>query len=113
MVKMALPNSHLAYVDRSKIVDYLLSIAHADGRSKAQFFFRFGFRLEEWNVLAEALRTVGTSNPVTSVVESPHGLRYTVDGSIETPDGRSPRVRTVWIVEPGSAGPRLITAHPL
>ncbi len=31
---------------------------------------------------------------------------------LQTPDARTPKVRTVWIVEPGSRGPRLITAHP-
>jgi hypothetical protein len=110
---VTLPHGERAYVDQSKITDYLLSPTHPDGRSKAQFFYLLGFRIEEWQVLAESLRRVGTSNPVTSVVESPHGVRYTVDGKILTPDGRTPRVRTVWIFEPNSRGPRLITAHPL
>jgi hypothetical protein len=102
-----------AYVDRFKITDYLLSRSHPDGRTKAEFFTRFGFRIERWQELAEALRAVGTGNPVIAVVESAHGLRYTVDGPMQAPDGRTPRVRTVWIVEPGGPGPRLITAHPL
>jgi hypothetical protein len=55
---------------------------------------------------------LGASSPVTAVVESPHGTRYTVAGPLRAPDGRMPMVRTVWIVEPGSP-PRLITAHPL
>jgi hypothetical protein len=63
--------------------------------------------------LADALRMVGTSNPVSASVQSPHGIRYVVDGLLPTPINRSPRVRTVWIVEAGSAGPRLITAYPL
>ncbi len=109
---MVLPGSAEARVDREKIAEYLLSLSHPDGRTKAEFFMRFGFRAEGWQELAEALRTVGTSNPVVAVVESAHGVRYTVDGSIQAPDGRTPRVRTVWIVEPGSPGPRLITAHP-
>jgi hypothetical protein len=69
--------------------------------------------MDDWQVLAEALKAVGISNPVTAVVQSSHGTRYTVDGPIQCPDGRTPSVRTVWIVEPGRPGPRLITAHPL
>ena len=109
---MVLPGSAAARVDREKIAGYLLSLSHPDGRTKAEFFMRFGFRAERWEELAEVLRTAGISNPVVEVVESAHGVRYTVDGSIQAPDGRKPQVRTVWIVEPGSHGPRLITAHP-
>ena len=110
---MNLPNSDRAHVDRYKITDYLLSQTHPDGRTKAQFFMRFGFRSDTWQELAQALQKVGTSNPVVAVAESLHGARYTVDGAIQTPDGRTPRVRTVWIVEPGGSGPRLITAYPI
>lgn len=107
---MTLPDSNRAYVDQHKITDYLLSPTHPDGWTKAQFFMRFGFRPDAWQKLADALQEVGVSNLVIAVAESPHGARYTVDG---VPDGRTPRVRTVWIVEPGSSGPRLITASPI
>ena len=109
---MVLPGCAEARVDRHKITEYLLSLSHPGGRTKAEFFMRFGFRAERWEQLAEALRAAGTSNPVVAIMESPHGVRYTVDGSMHAPDGRTPRVRTVWIIEPGSPGPRLITAHP-
>ena len=108
-----LPNREHARVDPSKIINYLLSQSHPDGRTKAEFFTRFGLRAERWQQLAEALRAVGTTNPVVAVVESLHGVRYTVDGSMQAPDGRMPKVRTVWIIESEGYGPRLITAHPL
>ena len=107
---MMLPDSNRAHVDRSKITEYLLSLSHPDGHTKAAFFMRFGFRVERWE--AEALRLVGTNNPVMASEHSPHGVRYTVEGLLQAPDGRKPKVRTVWIVEPDSRGPRLITAHP-
>jgi hypothetical protein len=110
---MLLPDRERAYVDRTKITDYLLSLSHPDGRSKAEFFSRFGFEVGEWQALADALRAVAQSNPVVQIVESPYGVRYTIDGLLAAPDGRTPRVRTVWIAEPEGAGPRLITAHPL
>jgi hypothetical protein len=107
-----LPDSSVARVDRTKVVDYLLSSSHPDGRAKAAFFTRCGFKVEEWEVLAQALQNVGMSHPVKGVVESAYGKRYTVDGPLQTPRGLTPKVRTVWIVEPGHP-PRLVTACPI
>lgn len=44
-------------------------------------------------------------NPVVTAVDSPYGTRYSVDGELQTPSGRLPRVRTVWI------GGAMITEH--
>ncbi len=110
---MRLPNAEDARVDREKLTDYLLCVSHPDGASKAEFFARLGFRLEDWAALADALRRHGAHGGVVNTVDSAYGTRYAVDGPLETPDGRNPLVRTVWIVEKGSARPRLITAHPL
>ena len=108
-----LPDRDRAQVDDAKIRDYLLSLTHPDGRSKALFFMRFGFHAEKPLALAEALLDIARRNEVVSVARSKYGVRYTVDGPLRAPDGRSPMVRTVWIVTPGAKGPRLITAHPL
>jgi len=110
---MMLPDSDRAYVDQLKITEYLLSLSHPDGHSKAAFFVRFGFRAARWQELADALRRVGISHPITTSEQSLQAVRYTVDGLLQAPDGRTPKVRTVWIVEPGGRGPRLITAHPM
>ena len=109
---MRLPNSDHASVDRQKLTNYLLCVSRPDGGSKAEFFARFGFRVEDWEVLAEALRRHGAHHDVVYTVDSAYGTRYAVDGRLETPDGRNPLVRTVWIIK-GSRAPRLITAHPL
>lgn len=110
---MKLPNARQARVERTKVVDYLLSESHSDGRSKAAFFLSFGFDRRRWGVLAEALRTHGAANEVVAIEESNYGTRYLVDGIIETPDGRNPRIRTVWIIDSVNDEPRLVTAHPL
>ena len=108
---MRLPNAEHARVDEGKITDYLLSPTHPDGRNKAEFFTRFGFRIHDPQTFREALRRQGTRYPVVRVVESDYGTRYIVAGELETPDGRNPRVRTVWMLDEGSATPRLITAY--
>ena len=110
---MELPFIDSLRIDQSKITGYLLN--EATGRGKATFFLRLGFRLDEWETLVAALKAQARGNTVVSVVDSPYGKRYSVDGAIETPDNRQPRprVRTVWILETGTKAPRLITAHPV
>ena len=109
---MKLPRARRARVDESKVVGYLLSTHHPDGRSKAAFFGSFGFSAARWELLADALRKHGTNGDVTSIAASDYGTRYSVDGVIATPDGRNPRVRTVWLIDERGE-PRLITAYPL
>jgi len=110
---MQLPNAHLAKVERAKITDYLLNTAHRYGASKARFFAQFGFRLEAWEVLAAALREQGQRHEVSRTWETGFGPRYEVEGELAAPDGRRPRVRTIWQVDHGEIAPRLITAYPL
>lgn len=110
---MQLPHAQRAIVDKRKIVDYLLNPVHPDGAGKAAFFAGFGFAQKEWSVLAEALKRHGQTCAVTKTVESPYGTRYIAEGSLETPSGRRPAIRTVWMIESGTLPPRLITAHPL
>ena len=110
---MRLPNAHRAAVETEKITEYLLSITSPRGRSKARFFLRFGFCLDNWQAFDEALKVHGAAHEVASVVDTVHGLRYRVDGIIETPDGRNPRIRTVWQIDTGADYPRLVTARPL
>lgn len=107
---MDLPFAHRLRVDETKITGYLLS--HSNGRGKAAFFLGFGFDLEKWTALAHALTQLAQTNPVAAKVDSPYGTRYSVDGELQTPSGRRPYVRTVWILERDSDEPRLITAHP-
>lgn len=110
---MNLPHAERARVERKKIVEYLLSSSHPDGGSKARFFSRFGFAVTQWRVLAEALKGHGRTYSVVSSVASKHGTRYTVDGYLSTPDGREPKIRTVWLLAKRSKSARLITAYPV
>ncbi len=109
---MKLPNAHLAVVEQVKIAGYLLNAAHPDNGGKADFFLALGFRTGGWHNLATAFRKLAAECPVTKKMESPHGLKYIVDGKIETPAGKSPGVRTIWVVDQGSETPRLVTAYP-
>ena len=109
---MKLPNAAKAVVEREKIADYLLNPAHPDNGGKAAFFEKLGFRRKEWKTLAEALQTLAGKADVTESLRSPHGQKYVIVGRIESPVGKSVTVKTIWIVDKGLAGARLVTAYP-
>ena len=108
---MKLPNSHLALVEREKIAEYLLNTEHLDNGGKALFFISLGFTRAEWFTLANALMKVAHETEIAISMESSHGIKYIVDGRMSTPSGKSPTVRTVWIVDKGNERPRLVTAY--
>jgi hypothetical protein len=110
---MRLPYAAKARVERRKIVDYLLSLSHPDGSAKARFFVRFGFSSQEWKIFAQALRQHGRDHDVRASMESRHGTRYSVDDALKTPDGRNPKVPTVWVLAKRSKSPRLVKAYPI
>lgn len=109
---MKLPDAEQAVVAREKIVDYLLSPTSPRGASKARFFRQFGFRVEEWEVFAAALQLHCRQHEVATTLAAEYGIQYVIIGLIETPDGRNPRIRSVWQVDYGTAYPRFITARP-
>lgn len=109
---MYLPSASDALISPGKIVGYLLSFEHRDGRGKAEFFTRFGFTRQAWQQLASALLEHARSNEVEKTEESAYGTRYIVTGALETPDGRNPLVRTVWFIGSDDPRPRLVTAYP-
>ena len=109
---MRLPNAEQDRDAPEKTQGYLLSTEHEDGKDKAGFFLRFGFTREQWQVFADALRAHAVAHEVTSIRETPHGMKYVVDGVLETPDGRNPSVWTVWMLSADSEAPRFLTAYP-
>ena len=110
---MKLPNFENAIIPQAKIAEYLLSPTHRDGRTKAEFFTRFGFSRENWEEMASALRQHSAEHEVTKIDRSRFGIRYVIDGIIRTPDGRTPNIRTVWFIETGGQIARFATAYPL
>ena len=111
---MKLRNAHLAVIDRSKVLDYLLNEAHPDNGGKARFFASLGFSREDPDRLIKALRDVAEHGEVVSSAESAHGQKCVVDGQVsgQTQESRQWSIRTVWIIDRGEDAPRLVTAYP-
>lgn len=62
---------------------------------------------------ADALIAHARLCQVTKMSDSKFGAKYQIDGPLSCPDGRSPAIRAVWIVDSGTNFSRLVTAHPL
>ena len=108
---MRLPYLEKAFVEAQKITAYLLSEENSGGKSA--FFVAFGFDVTQPEALEQVLLAHAAANEVARVSETPHGTKYIIDGKMQTPDGRSPQVRSVWIVDRGKEVPRLVTTYPL
>ena len=95
-----LPNREHAYVEESKLTDYLLSDSHPVGRSKAQFFKAAGFDKLNVDILARALVHIAETQAVEDITTG-YGSKYVADGTLHSPQLGPLNVRTVWIVDRG------------
>ncbi len=109
---MRLPYAEQAVVHPNKLNDYLLSLTHPEGRAKARFFVSYGFTADDPAKLSSSLRQHALGNEASLSKDNKFGRLFLVEGPLVTPDGRNPSLRSVWIIEPESTTPRLITAYP-
>ena len=86
---MKIPNAQAAYVERSKLTEYLLSTTHPIGRSKAVFLRTLGFADDSVGGLEQGLVAIAKTEEVVDVERSEYGMKYTIDGPMDTPGGRA------------------------
>ena len=110
---MKLPNAKNAYIPKEKLTDYLLSETHTDGKTKAKFFRLIGLSEDNISKLEAVLLKVAATQPIKNISESIHGVKYVIDGEIQSPTGKVAKLRTIWIVEPVKNRPRFVTAYPV
>ena len=110
---MKLPNREKAYIPLPKLHNYLLSKMHSIGKWKAGFFLSCGFDAKNVNELERHLIAIAQSEDVREVIPSAHGTKFVIDGLLQTLDGRSVQIRTIWIIDGGEDRPRFVTAYPL
>ncbi len=110
--KMLLPNRENAYIPPEKLTGYLLSETHVAGKAKAKFFRAHGYNNNNVHLLEQGLLLIARNNEVEEETTSPHGTKYGVKGTLNTPRGTVVTVHTVWIIETGVERPRFLTAYP-
>ena len=99
-------------IEQAKLTDYLLSFSHTKGRSKARFFAAAGYRLGGWRLLRDDLIAAIEGAHRAQGVASTHGVKYKVPLEFIGPNGRQPRIVSVWIAHSTDSPPRLVTAYP-
>jgi hypothetical protein len=106
------PDREQAEIDLRKITHYLLDINHPIGSGKAKFFLERGFNVSAPEKMKAALLRHILERVVIKTEVNQFGVKYVVSCNITTPDGATPCIRSVWIVETANPIPRLVTAIP-
>jgi len=110
-VDLKIPKDGDVRVDERKVRDYLLSESHPVGRFKARVFAAVGFDSKGVPAFIGELRRIAAVGEVSEIVETPFGQKYLVPGDLKGPLGTLPVV-TVWFLEQGEGGARLVTVRP-
>lgn len=100
-------------VDSTKILDYLLNVAHPEGGPKARFFAARGFSSSDEPAFIAALRQHAAATHLVREMTSEHGVKRVYEGPLSCPDGTAPHVRSVWHRVHGCFVMMLVTAYPL
>jgi hypothetical protein len=106
-----LPYADQAVVPLRKITEYLLNEGHPQGRAKAAFFRRLGFRREQSDLLRRALLQLAQSSDMTETAFE-FGRKYAGVGLLNAPNGQRVQVVTVWVLPANQPPPVLVTAYP-
>lgn len=108
---MKLPNRKNALVEKRKLTHYLLSLTDEDGKPKAEYFRKVGFNEANLKDFEHALLAVASNNEVKTVEKSKFGVKYVVEGLMDSPMGKKFMVRIIWSIDKGEKNPRLVTAY--
>lgn len=109
---MKLPNRKKVIISRDKLINYVLS----DEEPKAKFFRNIGFTKTNFRSLKKVIYQLAQSGEAKEVTEedSPyHTSKYTLEGKINSPTGKSVMVITIWVIDKGQKRPRLISVYPV
>lgn len=108
---MRLPNRKNAIIEKRKLTHYLLSLTDEDGKPKAEYFRKVGFNETNLKDFEHALLAVASNNEVKTIEKSKFGVKYVIEGFINSPMGNKVMVRTIWSIDKAKKNPRLVTAY--
>jgi len=108
-----LPNRESAVISKNKLVKYLLSETHPVGKAKARFFRKLGFNETNVGKLAKLLLRIPKENDIKNVRKFSYGTNYVIGGTIETPNGKTVKIITVWFMKTEKTKPSFVTTYPV
>ena len=109
---MKLPNGERALLKLEKFAEYCLYPSRPRGRHKARVFAAVGIRQADTGKLRTALLKAARDADAVPGPSSAYGRRYLVDFDMPC-QGRTVKIRSAWIVAPGTDLPRWTTCYVL
>ena len=110
---MKLPNGDRAIVDRRKLRDYCLNVAHPEGRHKARVFrSALGITRDDADALAGLFLEMAASAEAIAGHADQFGSRHQIDALLRW-RGKAAMVRTAWITRHGDSRPHLTSCYVL
>jgi hypothetical protein len=110
---MKLPNAERAFVDIGKLRDYSLNPDHKEGKHKARVFAAaLDLVIDDAEWLREQLLDAAKREDCQLGRKTEFGQRYLIDFGLSH-EGKSARLRSVWIVRTEENLPRLVTCYVL
>jgi hypothetical protein len=97
-----------ALIATAKLTEYLLVLLPKD--DKSQFLALAGYFLENWEQLERDLREQILVLEANLTVTTVYGQKYSIIGNLTGPNGRTIRVKTIWMVTGGIT--RFVTLFP-
>lgn len=109
---MKLPNRERAIVSPDKLIKYLLNPDHKKGGTKAHVLASAGYTTENWRQLENDLRQYHLTADVSESKQTAYGVSYEIRAPLQSPNGRTLIVRSIWQIDKGTTDPRFITLFP-
>jgi len=110
---MQFKNNISVIIPIEKLTNYLLNETHPVGKSKAKFFIKHGYTLNNIDELKKQLTYLIENNDIKETIETEYGSKYIIDGHIKSTIETKIRIRTIWIIENSMNEIRFITCYPI
>lgn len=99
-----------AIIAPAKLNQYLL--VQRKRNDKSVWLAQAGYTLDNWQTLAEDLRTQILRLEATPTDKSTYGQMYEIKGQLTGPNGKTLAVHTVWMTEAATGETKFITLYP-
>jgi hypothetical protein len=97
-----------AVISEAKLRSYLLIQLPQD--DKSQFLAQANYTLANWQQLERDLRKQILPLEAVPTSLTPYGQKYAITGDLTGPNGKTLRVKTIWIVSSGAT--KFVTLFP-
>jgi hypothetical protein len=91
-------------------MSYILTEEHPQNRGKARLFAALGYTRENWQQLADDLRTQHLILDAEEVEPTRHGRKFEIERPLHGPKGVA-NILSVWIIRWEEDFPRFVTAY--